>query len=173
MCLLAHISLGAPQRGVQLGGPGGPRPVTYGSPGPTSPPNFGPSYTQQINFGQAQADASGQNRGRAPGAYQSSQPILLQQGNPTGAPQIFGGFQSSTPFPGRQQIVNLRSSGSPTAAPAADDEEYEEYEDEEEAPRQSPTPRPAQIQRQSVRGSPQQFGAGPSRLVVPQAQPQV
>jgi hypothetical protein len=174
VCLLAYSVSGAPQRGVQLGGPGGPRPVTYGNPqgigGPTSQPNFGPSYQQQISFGPSDA-----GRGRGPGSYQSPQPILLQQGNPTGAPPGFGGFQSSTPFPlgagpGRSQNIQR----GPTTASPADDEEYEEYDDDEEAQKQvQPTRGPISPQRSQVRVSqPIAFSQGPQRLIV-QQQPQV
>lgn len=163
MCLLAHSAYGSPQRGVQLGG--GPRPVTYASPQVPSQPNFGPSYSQQLTFGPGDAGT----RGVTQGAYRSPQPVLIQQGSPSPA---FANFPSPTPFPQGPQrggpIAALRATPS-----AANDEEYEEYEDEEEAPKQVPQQR-GPIQRNPVRVSqPISFSQGPQRLVVPQSQPQV
>lgn len=163
MCLLAHYSNAAPQqRGVQLGA-GGPRPVTFAGP---QSQNFGPSYSQQLSFGPADA-------GIRSGAYRP-QPIILQQGNPTGSPSpsAFASFPAQNSFsssPGRGPISALRAT---TTSPA--DDEYEEYEDEEDAKPQNPvTARP--VQRAPIRVSqPISFSQGPQRLAIPQTQqPQV
>ncbi|XP_021943935.1 atherin isoform X2 [Folsomia candida] len=185
VCLLAHSTYGLPQRGVQLGG--GPRPVTqFTHPqqqqqqGPSQPPpNFGPSYSQQLTFGPSDAGLRGQQGGPGGAAYRSPQPILLQQGSPSAAPPSFAGFPSPQfgGGPTRGPVTHAR----PTTASPADDE-YEEYEDDEESPKPQIQVTGRPIQRAPVRVSqPIAFSQGPQRLLqqaparqrqpVPQRQP--
>lgn len=133
------------------------------------PQAFGPAYTQQQAFGgptqQTASAAQPQVRARGPTTYQSQQPILISQGNPSASPATQSTFGS---FPGAQfagtgrQILTLRS---PNQAAAADEDEYE-YEDDDEPTiqsRPSPTPqRGVPVTRAPVRvasPTPQTFGS--------------
>lgn len=183
ICALSHLATALPQRQVQLGG-GGPRPVSYGGASPVSPTSFGPNYSQQLSFGAnsapipqtqtASPSASPQIRARGPSPYQSPQPILISQGNPSASPATPAGFAA---FPGTnsfggagsRQILTLRS----PQHQQADEDEYE-YEDDDEPQIQGrPTPRPVQATRAPIRVAQPTpgLGAGPGRFAS-QPQPQ-
>ncbi|CAL8100618.1 unnamed protein product [Orchesella dallaii] len=186
ICALSQLATALPQRQVQLGA-GGPRPVSYGGAA-VSPTSFGPNYSQQLSFGANSApqiaqtqtpspSASPQIRARGPSPYQSPQPILISQGNPSASPATpagFATFPGGSPFggAGSRQILTLRSPHNQQQ----EEDEYE-YEDEDEPQIQSrPTPRPVQATRAPIRvaqptpGS-SHLGAGPGRFVS-QVQPQ-
>jgi len=176
ICALSHLATALPQRSIQLGG-GPPRPVAYGPTATPSASPFSPSFSQQLSFGPPSGQlqpsngaAAPQIRARNPNTYQSPQPIIISQSNPSASPATPGAQFASFPggFGGAgRQILTLRS-----PAHSADEDEYE-YEDDDEPQRQSPSPRPVQPTRSPVRvQSPSPgFGAVPGRFPV-QQQPQ-
>lgn len=179
VCALSQLATAYPQqRPGQV--PAGGRPAASSPQG-----SYGPSYSQQLAFGPASnpisqaAAAAGAGPRARPGAYQSQQPIILQQGTQSASPATptFSSFPGASPFGGAgRQILTLRSPQS------ADDDEYEYDDDDEPTLQGRPSPRPViPVTRAPVRipspspGPSIPHGAVPGRFnpspVVQQQQP--